>query len=291
MMLIKRKKIKIIIIIATIFIVCAIILIFLWAAILVNRHNKILRFGKESLYVVPVEEEWEPLSSGEEISLGYATLRLEPNDIESVSMVFPDVIKIKLKEDIQFVFMLPTKGAFEDDLLPEMTKNLSVKDRRKLAEIMAKAVSFEGKKETCYTQPVSTWKYLNMDGIERGLYLSKLIVKWLKTNDGSEIVIYNTPHIKGILWGGVIDGGIFRAENFDKNYDIFQVIRIDLGVNKTSIRKDKKMKSILSSLRYTIGELPDEEELGIITKEALKKLPWYVEEDPETPKDKVENIK
>jgi len=280
--LIKRKKGKIlaIVIIALLAIIGVVLL---WIRIMVNRYNKVLQAGGRNLYVVPVEETWENIPGGEEISLGYAVISIDPNEIESIRRIFSAGALIKLKSDAQYMFIPPNVGFSKEELLSSIPHGLSENDRQMVEKEFLKYNTFEGKKEIYFTQPVTFRQFFRMDSLERVFYYGNLVIKSAIPHEGG-IIIFEAPNIKGFMHRRT-KNALLVCEIFSNKGEIQQAISVNLRVIE---EEEEKVKSILASLRYTMDELPSEEELEGMVKEAIEKLPWYVEEDKD--KDKNDRV-
>ena len=250
-------------------------------------YEELLKKAGDFLSKTPVEEKWESKYGGVEISLDYVTFMMDPNDIEYISTGFAGA-KIKFKDDITFYFAAPenSASAVENMLAIRDVSHMSIEsladseeDRNNTKDLLSKLITYEGKKQAYFLQPVSGEEFVSMSKAEAAHYVAQLSLK-VSSALFSKIVVFEASDIKGILLES-IDGKNYAVEIYCKNKDIRQVVIVKIRDDVKVGQARQKVKSILASMRYTIEELPDEDALAKMSLEVLKKQKWYVEEDPD----------
>ena len=239
-----------------------------WVGMMVKEHNRVLAFGGARLEVVPVEEVWEAGEEGEEISLGYMSLWLEPNEIESVEVEndIIQIINLSLKDGLRFTFFQPNEFTVEEAMRdPDNTGT-----RQEIEEAL-RWLSFEGKKEGYYMPALTNLEYVWLDKKEREAYLFYLLCKSDLFNEKG-IIIFEAPQVKGIFRRGRRGDSRMDGEIFSKDSRIQQMILVRNDKRVMEAEQEAKIKRILGSMRYLVEALPGEGELEAMVGEAVGKL-------------------
>ena len=229
-------------------------------------HNRILALGGSRLEIVPMEEVWETKEEGKEISLGYMSLWLEPNEIESVRIDNMGYHSIELQDGVNLGFDLP----FEVKAVEEFMRNYGM--TRKQAEEMSEAESFERRKEAFYTQPVSNFDYVRMRKNEQAHYFNDIAMKSNFAHDVKEVIIFDADQIQGIYHRGNLDDSMSYIDIFCRDSRIRQGIYVGSKIGVTEAEVEAKIKRILGSMRYLVEELPGEGELAAMVAEAVGRM-------------------
>ncbi|MCP4709487.1 MAG: hypothetical protein GY869_12745 [Planctomycetes bacterium] len=256
------KKAKIILLVSLGVSVLGLGLLGVWVGMLVKGHKHFLDMGGVYLEVVPVEEAWEAAEDREEISFGYMSVWLEPNEIDDI-FVLNREITLTLKDGIQLKFLAPS----EYTPIPPASSNMSKADIAHWRQVY----SYDGEVESCRVQPKSHLEYVWMSSLDQLLYTQQIYKKKNPLNQKG-MVLFDSPEIKGIFRRGALNGDEFRVDIYGKGPDIKQIIDGSRVEGSFGAEQEAKIRRIVGSMRYLVDELPEEVELEAMVEEAVERI-------------------
>lgn len=243
------------------------------------RYRRMVSELGDVVRLVPQEEQWEASGMVGRVSLGYMTLGLDKAVIAEVRQG-GGAVSIKLADGLLFVFTPPVDGTLARPELEDVAARMGTK-----MDALAQAYllrDFSWFKQMWQTQPKGILGYIfGMNRDERAVHVFRL--KGKATVGGTEeIVIFEADKVVGAARSGVAEQPWMAAEVWKKTGGVMQTLLVTKEAEAFSATDESLVKAVVGSMEFTIDSVPDREELADLVADAAKKLPGYVETEPES---------
>lgn len=191
------------------------------------------------------------------ISIGYTQVPTDSANIERIKFYEELGVIVIDSNSVSYLFMSPWETSKSEPNSEELLAEPALIDSNWQPIPSEELYSIYLK--TAQTMPKKYWEIFMMNGQEFKTYVVRATLKTVESYNYKGIGVFETDQIKGLLRFGSADSpSTMYAIVFSKQSDITQGIRVKSDFEGKS---EDAMFSLLSSYRFLITELPEQDQL------------------------------